>query len=141
MLSHPMEQLDIEACCAQWTDWEQQEARAKEMFAGTDFLETVLTESRAKYITRAELAQQLATLKARWPTVKTRLSRQLLPPAEVKRRLLLVGAPVEPDEIGISRNRLRDSFLRAQHLRRRFTVLDLAVRTACLDVWLEKIFR
>jgi len=62
-----------------------------------------------------------------------------LPSVEVKRRLQLVGAPVDPDEIGISYSRLRDSFLRAQHLRRRFTILDVAVRTCCLDLWLNKV--
>ena len=141
MLSHPMEQLDIEACCNRWPLWEQQEERAKAMFAGTDYLETVLTESHAKYNTHAELAKQLATLKTKWPVIRERLSRQLLPLSEVKRQLQLVGAPVEPEEIGISRERLRASFFRAQHLRRRFTVLDIAVRTACLDLWLEKIIQ
>jgi len=140
LLNHPVEQLDIEACCAQWPEWEQQEARAREMFADTDFLETVLTETHAKYITKEALAQQLAILKARWPIIKSRLSRQLLPAAEVKRRLQLVGAPVDPDEIGISQTRMRNSFLRAQHLRRRFTILDLAVRINCLELWLEQIF-
>ena len=140
LLHHPIEQLDITACCAQWPEWEQQEARAKELFAETDFIDTVLTEIRAKYITKAALTQQLETLITRWPVIKERLTRQLLPSTEVKRRLSLVGAPVEPEEIGIPKTRLRDSFLRAQHLRRRFTILDLAVRTACLDLWLDRIF-
>ena len=140
LLRHPFEQLHIDDCCLQWPEWEQQEACAKEMFADTDFLETVLTELRAKYITKAELAQQLEKLKKRWPVIRKRLTRQLLPSVEVKRRLQLVGAPVEPEDIGISQARLRDSFLRAQHIRRRFTILDVAVRTACLDVWLDQMF-
>ena len=139
LLHHPIERLDVAACCTQWMEWEQQEARTKEMFSDTDFLETALTETRAKYITKEELAQQLETLKSKWHVIKERLSRQLLPFVEVKRRLQLAGAPVEPEDIGISRERLRSSFLRAQHLRRRFTVLDLAVRTTCLDLWIEKI--
>ena len=139
-LNHPVDRIDVAACCAQWPEWEQQEARTKELFSGMDFLETVLTESRAKYVTKEELAQQLETLKAKWTVIRNRLERQLLPSAEVKRRLQLAGAPVEPEAIGISRARLRDSFLRAQHLRRRFTILDVAVRTGCLDLWLEQIF-
>jgi len=99
-----------------------------------------LTETRAKYVTKEELAHQLETLKANWHLIRNRLERQLLPSVEVKRRLQLVGAPVEPEDIGISRARLRDSFLRAQHLRRRFTILDVAVRTGCLDLWLGQIF-
>ncbi len=140
LLQHPFESLDIEACCRQWPEWEQQEACAKKMFADSDFLETVLTEIRAKYITKAELAKQLEMLKAKWPVIKERLSRQLLPSSEVKRRLQLVGAAVEPEDIGITKERLRNSFLRAYHLRQRFTILDLAMRTGCLDEWLEGMF-
>jgi len=140
LLNHPMEQLDIESCCAKWQQWEQQEARAKEMFANTGFIDTVLAETRAKYVTKEELAKQLETLKTKWPIIRDRLLRQLLPSTEVKRRLQLVGAPVEPEEIGISKARLRESFLQAQHLRRRFTILDVAVRTACLGLWLEQMF-
>ena len=139
LLHHPIEQLDIEACCEQWPEWYQQEAYIKEMFSGSDFLETALTESRAKYISKNELAQQMTLLKAKWPVIRTRLEKQLLPPSEVKRRLQLAGAPVEPEAIGISRDRLRNSFLRAQCLRRRFTILDVAVRTACFNQWLEKM--
>jgi glycerol-1-phosphate dehydrogenase [NAD(P)+] len=141
LLRHPVEQLDITACCAQWPEWEQQEASAKALFPpDADFLEVILTELHAKYISKADLAQQLETLKVRWPDIRSRLSRQLLPAAEVKRRLQLVGAPVEPEDIGISKTRLRNCFLQAQHLRRRFTILDLAVRTACLDPWLDQVF-
>jgi glycerol-1-phosphate dehydrogenase [NAD(P)+] len=140
LLNHPVEQLDIEACCAQWPPWEQQEARAKALFAGTDFLDTALAESYAKYITTTALAQQLETLKKRWPVIRDRLIGQLLPAAEVRRRLQLVGAPVDPEAIGISQERLRNSFFKALHLRRRFTILDLAVRTACLDRWLDQLF-
>jgi len=140
LLNHPIEQLDIDACCAQWPEWEQQETRIREMFSDTDFLETALTETYAKYITKSALARQLETLKTRWPVIRNRLTRQLLPSAEVRHRLQLVGAPVDPEAIGISQTRLRNSFLRAHHLRRRLTILDVAIRTACLDLWLEQMF-
>jgi glycerol-1-phosphate dehydrogenase [NAD(P)+] len=50
------------------------------------------------------------------------------------------GAPIEPEQIGIPRARLRESYWRAFCLRRRFTVLDLAVRTGLLDICLDEIF-
>jgi len=40
----------------------------------------------------------------------------------------------------VSRARLRDSVIRAQRIRRRFTVLDVAVRTGRLNVWLNGLF-
>jgi len=140
LLNHPVEQIDIEKCCAQWLDLHQQEARVKKMFSNTDFLETALTETRAKYISKEELAKQIETFKAKWQLIRNRLEKQLLPSVEVGRRLQLVGAPVDPEVIGISQTRLRNSFLQAQHIRRRFTILDVAVRTGCLDFWLNNIF-
>ena len=68
------------------------------------------------------------------------MSGQLIPYSEVKQRLQLVGAPTEPEEIGITRKRLRETFIRAQFIRRRFTVLDLAVRTGYMERWLEGLF-
>ena len=54
--------------------------------------------------------------------------------------LRAAGAPVEPEEIGITRTRLRDSFERAYFLRRRFTVLDLAARAGLFEQALSAIF-
>jgi len=61
-------------------------------------------------------ARRLAALRAR-------LGAQLIPLAELKRRLKQVGAPTEPEEIGLTRERLRETFHRALHIRRRYTVL------------------
>ena len=58
----------------------------------------------------------------------------------MRRRLRAAGAAFEPEQIGISRWRLRESFLRAYHLRRRFTVLDVAVRCGVLTGALEAMF-
>jgi glycerol-1-phosphate dehydrogenase [NAD(P)+] len=50
------------------------------------------------------------------------------------------GAPTEPEQIGISRERLRQSYVQAFYLRRRFTILDLAMRTNLLEPALRAIF-
>jgi glycerol-1-phosphate dehydrogenase [NAD(P)+] len=63
-----------------------------------------------------------------------------VPYAELKRRLRLVGAPTEPEDIGVTRAHLRASFRRAYHIRRRFTVLDLAVRLGVLEDCLARLF-
>ena len=140
VLATPFDRLDVASACAQWPDWEAAEARARTLYADTDFPELGVRETQAKYVGRDGLAKQLESLKARWPDLRARLSAQLFSSEEVKRRLVAVGAPCEPEMIGISRARLRDSVIRAQHIRRRFTVLDLAVRTGWLEPWLEEMF-
>ncbi|MDP4226374.1 MAG: sn-glycerol-1-phosphate dehydrogenase [Bacteroidota bacterium] len=141
VLKTPMERLDIDACCKNWPLPEESDAEALKMFTGTDFPNIGLQETKAKYISREKLAIQLATLKANWAEIQARLSEQLLPYAQVKEWLQEVGAPVEPEEIGISRGRLRETFVRSQYIRRRFTVLDLAVRTGYMNTWLDGLFQ
>ena len=72
--------------------------------------------------------------------LKARLVQQLIPFQELKAMLRTAGAPVEPGEIGISRARLRESFLQAYYLRRRFTALDLAARCGLLEPALTHLF-
>jgi glycerol-1-phosphate dehydrogenase [NAD(P)+] len=140
LLAQEFTTLDVEACAARWADAETVEARVRERFADTDFITTAVTETRTKYIDDAALRVQLRRLQEVWPELRARLRTQLLPAAEVKRRLDEVGAPSEPEQIGITRERLRDSFLRAYHIRRRFTALDVAVRTDRLDTLLAGLF-
>jgi glycerol-1-phosphate dehydrogenase [NAD(P)+] len=139
-LATPFEKLDVAAASARWPDWEAAEAQALALFAGTDFPELGAQETRAKFVSRPELAAQLEALRRSWPELRERLALQLLTSEEVRRRLVAVGAPSEPEQIGITRERLRSSVLLAQHIRRRFTVLDLAVRAGCLTPWLEHTF-
>lgn len=140
LLRRPLEQLDVAACGADWPDWSVTEKQIRTMFADADFIATPLREAQLKHPSREELQTQLQRLKTRWPQLRDRLRAHLPPAAELRRNLELVGAPVTPEAIGLTRTRLRDSFLRACHIRRRFTVLDLAVRTGLLDECLAEIF-
>lgn len=64
----------------------------------------------------------------------------MVPFSEAQNRLKMVGAPYEPEHIGLTREYLKNTFIRAQYIRRRFTVLDLLVRTNTLDFFLDKLF-
>jgi len=140
LLSMDVTQLDVEACVSAWPTLEAQQKVAVEMFAGTDFPDLGVTEVTAKYCSPEELRRQLETLKKDWPEIKARLEKQLVPSREVRRQFSVIGAPTAPEEVGVSRERLRASFIRAQHVRRRFTIFDLAVRMGCLETWLDQLF-
>ena len=140
MLDEPFGRLEVSAACGQWPEWPVAEVNTRTLFAGTDISDLGVQETRAKYVSRAQLAHHLTQLKRLWPVLKPRLRAQLFTASDVKRRLETVGAPSEPEQIGVSRARLRDSVIRAQRIRRRFTVLDVAVRTGRLNVWLNGLF-
>jgi glycerol-1-phosphate dehydrogenase [NAD(P)+] len=97
-------------------------------------------ELRAKHNSPTQLREQLQFLKSIWPKLRERLQAQLLPLAALRQMLRDAGAPTEPEEIGITRTRLRQSYWQAFCIRRRFTVLDLAVRAGLLDTCLDEIF-
>jgi len=141
LLATDLERLNPAAAARAWAEGGQpDEADLRALFAGTDFVETAVTETRAKAASAAEVRTQLERLRAAWPDLRARLQAQLLPAEELRRRLRLAGAPVEPEEIGLSRARLRASFRRAGLIRRRFTVLDVALRTGLLEPLLENLF-
>ena len=140
LMKSDMKSLDIEACVAAWPSLEEAEEKAIEMFKGTDFPMIGATEIKAKYVSKDELREHLIRLVESWDVIKERLAKQLVTVDEAVRRLDAVGAPTKPEQIGISRARLRDSIIEAQHIRRRFTILDLAIRTCKIDEWTNHIF-
>lgn len=141
MLQTPMDDLlDVEFCCSKWPSLNHILKEANEKFGDTDFLHIAIEEMEAKYISREELREQLVNLKHNWKVIRERLSKQIIPFEKVKRCLKIVGAPVEPEEIGISREYLRETFHRALFIRRRFTILDVGVRSCMTKKWLDAIF-
>lgn len=140
LLRQPLERLDVSRCVAAWPEWPAVEKAVRAQFAATDFVETAVTETKAKHVSRDELQAQLERLVATWPEIRERARTQLGTQADLKQRLRLVGAPAECEEIGITRERLRASFSRAYHIRRRFTVLDVAVRAGVLEKCLSSLF-
>jgi glycerol-1-phosphate dehydrogenase [NAD(P)+] len=136
----PLEKIDVSACCERWPTLEIAEANVRELLRGTDFVHVGVNETAVKYSDVTALRIQLERLKTRWPALRLQLREQLLPFSDLKERLRQVGAPIEPEQIGISRTRLRDSFRRALAIRRRFTVLDLVDRAQLLDTCLDQLF-
>ncbi len=140
IMNRPLEKLDVDACCAAWRDESAWTARAVDLLGEGELSTAAVKEIRAKHSDTAQLRAQLQTLRSDWPELKKRLRAQLLPIADLKEMLRQVGAPIEPEQIGIGRARLRDSYWQAFCIRRRFTVLDLAVRLGVLDDALNEIF-
>ncbi len=140
LLTQRLDELDVEGCCAQWPDEAACEASVRALFRQPALTSVALQESRAKWVTAGSLRGQLETLRRVWPSVKQRWQEQLIPRPELTTLLRTAGAPVEPEEIGISRERLRESFRQCYYLRRRFTVLDLAARCGLLEPALSHLF-
>ena len=86
------------------------------------------------------IPRRLELVRARWPQIRDRLCDQLLPAAELSARLRAAGCPTTPTEIGLTLPRLRATYRRAQMIRRRFTVLDLADQLGLLEPLVAELF-
>ena len=58
----------------------------------------------------------------------------------MQRLFKIVGAPSDPSEIGVSRQKLREIVPYAQLMRARINLLDLAKRAEIYDYLVDKVF-
>ncbi len=140
LLEQPLDWLDVDACCAAWPGADTWCRRARALLGDGDLMAVAEKELRAKHSTPEQLREQLTKLRMLWPELKEKLRAQLLPLDTLRQMLHAAGAPTEPEHIGITRERLRRSYWQAFCIRRRFNVLDLAVRMGLLDAALNRIF-
>jgi glycerol-1-phosphate dehydrogenase [NAD(P)+] len=106
------------------------------LFEPGELRDKAIEETKAKKFA----IEHLKLLQAKWPELKQKLRAQLPSVQQTTEMLRKAGAPTEPEQIGISKQRLRDSFRMAYHIRRRFTILDVAVMTGLLDRCLDQMF-
>ena len=133
-------QLDIEDAVRRWPSLGELETRIARTLGSGELAANALAESRAKYIAPDRLRRQLTVLSGAWAEVRGRIENHLPRFAEARDMLRAAGCPFEPEEIGISRERLRASYQQAWFIRRRYTVLDFAWRAGFAEQALSGIF-
>jgi len=133
LLDQPLHALNVEACVTAYRAWPEQERIIYDLFPEPELRDKALTESRAKHLDADGFRARLHLVRSEWPALRPRLRAQLRASKELSALLQAAGAPHLPEQISISPARLRDSHRLAYHIRRRFTVLDLAVETGLLD--------
>ncbi len=141
LLEKDIENLDVEKCVEAWKSWEEQEQEIREVFEGKPgHIARGLKETRDKYVDKEGLRKQLEALKAAWPTLKEQIREQIIPFAEVRENLRLVGAPYEPEHIGVSRERMRKTFSYIPYMRSRFANIDVVYRCGYMEELMERLF-
>jgi glycerol-1-phosphate dehydrogenase [NAD(P)+] len=140
LLERDLGRLDVEAAVSAWPSWEDAEraVRAAHTTPGLD--DAAVAETRAKYLDADALRGRLDRLRERWPELRESLREQLLPADELRRLLRTAGCPTTPAEIGLSPQALKDTYPRARMIRRRFTVLDLAMEAGVLGACVDSLF-
>jgi glycerol-1-phosphate dehydrogenase [NAD(P)+] len=140
LLARDPAKLDIDRRCRSWVTWEQREAEARRTFASSPILGDVLAACRRKWVPPGMLARRLERLREKWATLREAVGAQLLPYGELVRMFEQAGVPTRPQEVGLTRERVRATFATAGMIRPRYTALELAYETGWLEGCLEEIF-
>ena len=141
LLTKDLEALDVEKCVSEWKSWSEMEEEINNVFSGKPaLLSRGLNEARAKYVDKEGLRKQLGLIRDSWAEMKVKIKNQIIPFEEVRENLRLIGAPYEPEHIGVSRERMRTTFSYIPDMRSRFTALDVVYRCGMMDELLDKLF-
>lgn len=132
--------LDVDRCAAAWKSAGEVRRGAEELFRGEPFAEAAVSEVMAKYNDRDEVRRQLKCVKDNWPDLKARLQAQCYTFDEMSRMLHTVGAPTQPEDVGITRPQMKADVSRVRQIRRRYGLPDLGLRAGVLDTWVDSIF-
>ena len=142
LLQQNLGNLDVDAAVAKWwPDFDAVKSTFPAVYGSrTAHIRRAELEYAKKFPMREELRRELHEIKAKWPVLSGRMAEQLMPFDEVREKLVTVGAPVEPEQIGVSRARLRETYLGVPYMRARYFGLDLVERLGLLPVLMEKLF-
>ena len=140
LLGRTFVDFDTERAVASWPSLERVEERIAALLGTGELAAKAKEETRAKHPSRAALRDQLDRFRDGWPQLRVKLVRHLIQLSEARAMLCNAGCPIEPEQIGISRERLRLSYEQAYYIRRRFTVLDLARHLGVMDSALDRLF-
>ena len=141
LLEKGLENVDVEACVQAWKSWEEMEDEIREVMDGKPgHIARGLAETKGKYVDKDGLRAQIQALKEAWPVLSGRIREQIIPFEEVRENLRLVGAPYEPEMIGVSRERFRKTVSYIPYMRSRFTNIDVIYRLGWMDEFLERMF-
>lgn len=123
-----------------WPQGKVLEQQVRSHFESGELSDKAVEETLAKFPDRTRLKEQLQRLRRDWPRLVQRLQKQLIPFPRMLEMLRKAGCPFEPEQIGIPRERLKASYRQAFYIRRRFTVLDLAMVFGQFDAAVDALF-
>ncbi|MAG13980.1 MAG: hypothetical protein CMN78_05235 [Spirochaetales bacterium] len=131
--------LDLHKATKYRMSWDDEERRIRTLFAGTQIVEDVIGESKAKYAEGSAFQRRIDAIAAGWSRICERAKRQLLLYDDLKNRFLKAGAPTRPEEIGLKRQDIGEAFRLARLIRNRYTCLDLAFDTGIFDECIDEV--
>jgi glycerol-1-phosphate dehydrogenase [NAD(P)+] len=139
ILERDLSNLDVERAVAAWPSPEEVEESVRKAH-NPPLEDPAVKQSLDKYVDADALGERLELLRRVWPDLRRKLETQLLSASEIRDMLRQAGCPTSPGEIGLSREDFKATYRRAQMIRSRYTILDLANEANILDECVEELF-
>jgi glycerol-1-phosphate dehydrogenase [NAD(P)+] len=140
VLERDLGALDIAALRESWPTREEMERSVRAQHSSPDLEEGAVEQTLAKYTGGDELAQRLRLLGEVWPELRGKVRAQSMPAARIREMLRAAGCPTGPVEIGLGREDFAATYARARTIRKRYTVLDLALEAGILEECVNELF-
>ncbi len=132
--------IPVDRLVAAWPSRQVAESEVRASHPAGAQADQAADETLAKYLSAEELANRLRRVQACWPGLLAALTAWCLPATEIRRRLAAAGCPTTPEAISLTRQRLREAYTLARQVRKRYTVLDLAIETGTMQPALHDLF-
>ena len=130
--SLPPEDISVEACRPFRESWEERQASIGKRFPNPALREMIEKPCREKWIDDDQWAARMERLAQVLPEIKVFAQKRLGSKEKVMEDLQKAGCPVSPDAFGITREKILDVIVKAQMMRKRYTILDALYETGQL---------
>lgn len=140
LLQRDLGQLDVDAAVAKWPSKDEIEANVRRSITDSRLVDEAVSLSLKKYVTPEQLAERLTLVASLWPDLTQKLAAQLIGAAELQEMLGAAGAPAHPSDIKLDWDRFRRTYVDAQMIRNRYTVLDLVYEAGIRDELVDELF-
>ena len=142
LLEQDLSKMDVEEkVAAWWPSFDDVKATFPSVFPGRPAHVTrAELEYAKKFPTKDALRKELTLIRDNWGDLAAKIRAQLMPFDEVKENLKKVGAPAEPEEIGVTRARFRETFAGVPYMRARYFGADLVQRLGLMPALLDRLF-
>lgn len=129
----------IEKALDEWPSWNIRRENIINQFTNISEIDNIIKINRDKYINKDQLIIRLNLLLNRWNILKKDITNHLLPYNKLKEKLSFAGCPTTPQDIGLTKERVINTYKKAQMLRNRFTILDLTYELGLMNYCTESI--
>jgi glycerol-1-phosphate dehydrogenase [NAD(P)+] len=113
--------------------WDERAAQIQAWVGDRPSYHQILEVSRSKFLEGESLEERRRLIIHEWETIRTKIQRQIIPFADLKKMFALAGCPTEPSHIDVTKELFQRGVVVSQMIRSRYTILDLLYETGLFD--------